>query len=188
MRWQYISSDTVFQCTAAILQHGCTLAPTFLGVPLYLFPSPPLRSICLSEHHRLKNLLRLAEIHTSCLTARCHVYPGRSALCNLQPLLNAWPCLCAETRLQTEERQERCRRVNTAEKRSSVEGSIKWRCTRAASFHPQSTWGMRKDLWGSSYLRGWAMSVAFYLQWPVRFNQSTAVPKMSQASQMFGQG
>lgn len=85
MHWQFISSDTAVQSTAAILQHGCTPAPTFHGVPLYLLPSSLLRSICLSEHHPLKNLLRLAEIHTSCLTARCHVYPGRSVLGNLQP-------------------------------------------------------------------------------------------------------
>lgn len=98
------------------LQRSCCIdspqRPFFLSVPFYLccpLLSPP--SVCLSV--ALTNPLRLAELHTSCLTARCHVYPGRSALCNLKPLLNTRPRLCGERQLQT---KGRCGRMNAARK------------------------------------------------------------------------
>lgn len=50
----------------------------------------------------------------SCLTAHCHVYPGRSVLCNLKRALNAQPCLYVERRLQRE--GGRYREINTARK------------------------------------------------------------------------
>lgn len=114
------------------LQRSCSMdapqRPIFLGVPFYLCSpllSPP--SVCLSG--ALTNPLRLAEIHTSCLTARCHVYPGRSALCNLKPLLNVRPHLCAERQLLTEGRQERCERMNAARKRRVARGDKVAVCT-----------------------------------------------------------
>lgn len=56
----------------------------------------------------------------SCLTAHCHVYPGRSALCNLKLVLNAQPCLYAERRLQREgggeiQRNKHCQKATAGD-------------------------------------------------------------------------
>lgn len=170
------------------LQRSCSMdapqRPIFLGVPFYLCSpllSPP--SVCLSG--ALTNPLRLAEIHTSCLTARCHVYPGRSALCNLKPLLNVRPHLCAERQLLTEGRQERCERMNAARKRRVARGDKVAVCTGdlvALTLHLRLARRPRGLILPKRFSqeRTILFTTASVIDW------STAVPNMYQASQMFG--
>ena len=97
----------LFSAKAVLLTLHCSVIPSTL---LVLF-SP---SVCLSI--ALTYPLCLGEIHMSCLTAHCHVYPGRSALCNLKLVLNAQPCLYIERRLLREGERYR-EKKNTARKR-----------------------------------------------------------------------
>lgn len=90
--------------TAGILRRRCTPTARSLGASsTFAVLSSP--SVCLSI--ALTNPLCRGEIHTSCLTAHRRVYPGRSVLCNLKPVLNAQPCLYTERRLRREGERER---------------------------------------------------------------------------------
>lgn len=93
------------QSTAGLLLWQSTVRSSTMkcrDLAISVLPSP---SVCLSIG--FTNLLCLGEIHTSCLTAHCHVYPGRSVLCNLNLVFNAQRCRYIEGRLQREGETEK---------------------------------------------------------------------------------